>query len=57
MKKFEVIHEPSQRKEIKNEREIAEMLLPEGFMMILNRLSINESIYHQLTMLNFKRIE
>ena len=56
-KLFEITHEPTQKKEQRNEKQIAELMLPEMFHMMLMRIQIGQSMYHQLTRCNFVRLK
>lgn len=57
MKEFEVYHEPSQTTEIKNEKEINDILASSIFTEMLMRLNVGESMYHTLSRSIFTRIK
>lgn len=57
MKEFEIYHEPSQTTEIKNEKEINDILASSIFTEMLMRLNVGESMYHTLSRSIFTRIK
>lgn len=57
MKEYEVLNEKTRAMEILNEKQIAEMMLPAGFYGEVLRMKVNESMFHHLTMLSFKRVK
>lgn len=55
--KWELNKGDNLEKKVVNEKELADMLLPESFYMMLKRLKINEKMFHYDTMTEYKRIE